>query len=108
MPSAVPHATVGGVTSILISGTVSDSELPARSVQVPLTDCPAPWVATTTGGGGVPAAKPEIASEHWKVIVTGELFQLSPFGSGDRMAEMCGAVWSILNATECVVSVLPA
>src|SRR5712692_10007446 len=39
---AALHATVGGVLSMSIPLTVDVPELPATSVHVPLTDCPAP------------------------------------------------------------------
>ena len=71
------------------------AELPATSVHVPLTDCPPPSPERTVGAGGLPAAKPERLSAHWKLTVTGELFQPFAFAAGVRVPEMLGGVLSI-------------
>jgi hypothetical protein len=57
---------------MLIGPTVTDAELPATSRQVPVTDWPEPSVDSTVGAGGLPGARPETASLHWKLTVTGE------------------------------------
>src|SRR5207244_2218374 len=79
---------LGRAVSMLMSLTVREAPLPARSVQVPVTDCPAPWVETVVGAGGLPAARPDPPSEHWKLTVTGVLFQPAAFGAGVRVAVM--------------------
>ena len=41
---------------MLIFETVAEAELPATSVQLPLTDCPANSVVNTVFAGGLPGA----------------------------------------------------
>ena len=84
--------TTGGVRSMLMSLTVKEAEIPALFAHVPTTDWPLPSVVTVVGAGGLPAASPETASEHWNVTVTDDLFQSFTFGAGERDALMLGGV----------------
>ena len=104
----VLHATVGGVLSILIPLTVADAEFPAMSVHVPVTDWLAPSVESVVGAGGLPAARPESASAHWKLTVTALLFQPFALGDGAAVPLMVGGVLSSLKVVDSVASVLPA
>jgi hypothetical protein len=99
--------TTGGVLSMLIPLTVAVAELPATSVQVPLTDCPAPSAERTVGAGGLPSAKPERLSVHVKLTVTLVLFQPFAFGAGDRIPAMLGGVLSIWTVTALGGSTFP-
>src|SRR5690349_4018333 len=63
----------GAVLSMLIPLCVFEDALPARSAQVPVTDCPAPsvervWLTVLFTG-------PETESEHAQLAVTFVLFQ---------------------------------
>jgi hypothetical protein len=100
--------STGGVLSMLIPFAVDVAGLPARSVQTPLTDCPAPSEERTVGAGGLPAAKPERLSAHVKLIVTLLLFHPLVFGAGERAARIVGGVVSMLISLIVVVDGLPA
>src|SRR5258705_515181 len=106
--TGVVIATVGSVLSILIPLTVAVDELPAKSWQVPLTDCPTPSAETVVGAGGLAAPSPESVSAHWKLTVTTELFHPLGFGAGAREPTMLGGVLSICTARVLAVSTLPA
>ncbi len=79
---------------MLIPFTVVEALLPALSVQVPVTDCPAPSVLSVVELGE--ELTPESASVHVKLTVTGPLFQTKALGSGLAEPEMTGGVLSIL------------
>src|SRR6266849_4190689 len=98
----------GAVLSMLIPLTVDVAELPATSMQVPLTDCPAPSAERTVGAGGLLGAKPERVSAHAKLIVTLVLFQPLAFAAGERAPVIIGDVLSSLMVTVFAVSMLPA
>ncbi len=68
---------MGGVRSILIPPSVVLTEFPARSVQFPVTDWPAPSPRVV---GDEALETPDNASEHVKLTVTWALFQ--PFALG--------------------------
>src|SRR5206468_1439407 len=102
---------------MLMPLTAAEAEFPARSVQspfpawsvhIPLTLWFAPSAESTVGDGGLPAAKPESASEHWNATVTSVLFQ--PFalamGVGDPL--IVGGVLSILTTTVLIASTFSA
>src|SRR5262249_52394933 len=72
------------------------------------TDCLAPSEERVVGVGGLPAAKPDTLSEHWKLTVTGVLFQPLAFGAGVRSGVIVGGVWSTLTVNVFAGSVLPA
>ena len=82
--------------------------MPARSMHRPLTDWFALSVVTTVGAGGLPAARPETESAHWKATVTLVLFQPLAFGPGVREATIAGGVLSSLMAVVLAASTLPA
>src|SRR5262249_46216486 len=88
--------TVGGVLS-MFSVTLADALLPARSVAVPLTTCPAPSAVTVTGCGQL--AMPDPSSLQVKVTVTSVLFQPAALGGGAALALMLGGVVSALTNT---------
>jgi hypothetical protein len=102
------HATAGGVLSMLIPLTVAEAELPARSWHVPLTDWFASSVERVVGAGGLPGARPESASAHWKLTVTFVLFQPFAFATGVADPEMVGGVLSSLTVSVFAVSTFPA
>lgn len=81
----------GGVLSMLIFETVAEAELPATSVQLPLTDCPANSVVNTVFAGGLPGARPERLSKQKKLTVTLVLFQPFWMGAGVREPLIDGA-----------------
>lgn len=98
----------GGVLSTLIPLTVDVAELPAKSVQVPLTDCPAPSADRIVGAGGLPAASPESLSAQVKLTVTFVLFQPFALGAGVREPVMLGGVLSILIPPSVAAAEFPA
>ena len=102
------HATVGGVLSMLIPLTVAEAEFPARSVHVPVTDWFAASVERIVGAGGLPAARPERLSAHWKLTVTFVLFQPLAFGAGVRAGVTVGGVLSMLIALTVAEAEFPA
>lgn len=77
--------TSGGVWSRLMV-TLVVALLPRESVAVPVTTWFAPSLLTVCGlaqeTGGAPP-------EHWKVTVTGLLFQPAAFGVGETIATIC-------------------
>ena len=87
----------GGVLSRLMV-TIAEAVLPATSVTVPLTTCPAPSVETSCGTAHV--ATPERSSEHSNVTRTSALFQpLCVRGrrlcrTNDRLRLSCSWLWS--------------
>jgi hypothetical protein len=95
---------VGGVKSMLTE-TVNEAELPAKSVTVPVTSWSAPSPVTVV----LPeyAFKPESPSETTKSTVTDSLFQPYEMGLGLRKELMSGAVLSMLTETVKVAE-LPA
>jgi hypothetical protein len=102
------QAIVGGVLSILIPLTVAEAEFPARSVHVPVTDCPGPSAERVVGAGGLPTAKPERLSPHWKLTMTFVLFQPFALGGGVSDAVIVGGVLSSLIVIVLAVSTFPA
>src|SRR5215211_4699644 len=88
----------GAVLSRLIPLWVSETVLPARSAQVPVTDCPAPsivrvWFTISEAG-------PENESEQVQLAVTFVLFQPLALGAVRPLKVMDGFVLSILIVTE--------
>src|SRR5204863_8332053 len=64
-------AVVTGATlSMLMPLTVADAELPAMSLHVRVTDWLAPSLDSVTGGGGLPAARPDPGATSVQVKVT--------------------------------------
>jgi len=58
---------------------------PAASVAAPLTTWFAPSVVTVWGGGHTTCGTPP---PHWKLTVTGELFQSAVLAAGEALATM--------------------
>src|SRR5947207_59984 len=97
---------LGAVLSMLMPLTVALALLPAMSVAVPVTLCPAPSAVSVTGG--VSEAMPEVGSAAVKVTVTSVLFQPKAFAAGDREPVIIGGVSSTLTVSVLVASTLPA
>ena len=89
--------TLGGVRSMLMPLMLAVATLPALSVQVPVADCPAPWLLSVVGP--LTEAAPDSESEHAKVTVTGLLFQPLAFGPGLAEPVTVGLVLSIFTVT---------
>src|SRR5262245_62046862 len=102
------HETLGGVLSMLMAFTVAETEFPATSIQAPVTDCPAPSEDRAVGAGGLPAAKPERLSAHWKLTITFVLFHPFALGGGVREPVMTGGVLSSLIVIVFAASMFPA
>ena len=75
--------TLGGVRSMLMPLMLAVAVLPALSVQVPVADCPAPWLLSVVGP--VTEATPDSESEQVKLTMTGPLFQ--PLALAPGLAE---------------------
>ncbi len=90
--------TVGFVLSML-TGIAVDAVFPALSAHVPVTRWPVPSDETNAFAGGLPGAKPDVASEQVNTTVTSVLFQPLLFGVGAVVAEIMGAVASTLTVT---------
>ena len=95
---------VGAVLSML-SVTLAAAVLPAVSVAVPLTTWPAPSVVTTRGAGH--EAIPDRSSAQTNVTVVLPFSHPVAVGSGAMVAEIVGAVLSMLSVT-LAAAVLPA
>ena len=94
-PAATP--TVGAVRSMLMFCTVAEALFPTWSEHEPGTDWFAPSDDNVVGGGGLPAARPESASEHWNETTTGVLFHPFGFAAGSRDPVIVGAERSITH-----------
>jgi len=70
---------LGRVRSMLILPTVAEAELPAWSIQVPVTDC---GPSRSKDVGVDKMSTPESASEHVNDTVTVELFHPKEFAPG--------------------------
>ncbi len=89
-------AAVGAVRSTLMSlMTAGALTLPARSLQVPLADCPAPSLLSVTSP--LQVAMPERPSLPLKETTTGVLFQPLALATGVRLALAVDAVKSTLT-----------
>jgi hypothetical protein len=75
--------------------TEVDAVFPARSVTVRLITCPAPAEVTMLDNGQL--ATPDRESVQANVTVTSVLFHPFPFGTGDSVAVIVGAVSSKLT-----------
>ena len=95
---------VGAVLSMSMV-TVALAALPALSVAVPVTTWPAPSVVTTRGAGH--EAIPDRSSAQTNVTVALPFSHPAAVGSGATVAEIVGAVLSMLSVT-LAAAVLPA
>ena len=86
---------VGEVLSILIPPTVTETELPALSRQVPVADSPCP--SAESNWGLEDESTPESASLHAKLTATLTLFQPLELGVGDALPVMIGLVRSMFT-----------
>jgi len=77
----------GGVISIFTE-TLTVAVLPAVSVTLPVTTCPAPSVESVCGLEQLAIGRPPRV--HVKLMVTGELFQPLELGAGLSVATMAG------------------
>ena len=91
---------------MLIPSTVAVEEFPARSVQLPSTDCPEPSIVSVLLG--VREATPDRKSVQAKLAVTSTLFHPFAFASGDFEPERTGGVRSMLIGATAVGIELPA
>src|SRR5437763_12284729 len=98
---AKPEIT-GGVLSML-TVWLADEELPARSVQVALTDWLAPSVETVR----LTVDWPAMLSLQSHVMVTSVLYQPAKFAGGLLCSVITGGVWSTLIGPHCAVEVFP-
>ena len=89
-------AAMGGVKSMLMPETAADALLPARSEQMPVADCPAPFAFRTLGRLHPSAATPDRASNAEYATVTSDLFQPAALAAGARIADATGGVRSML------------
>ena len=83
---------------MLMFDKVAEAEFPARSVQVPPTDCPTPSLASRVSLGGLPADSPERLSEQAKLTVTGA----DATGAGSLTATCSDALDNVGNAAAAV------
>ncbi|MEK7422498.1 MAG: hypothetical protein AAB131_01530, partial [Actinomycetota bacterium] len=90
-------AIEGGVRSIL-SVTVEDAVLAARSVALALKACPAPSAVAVIGDGQV--STPDRPSAQAYVIVTSVLFHPVALGAGATVGVIDGEVLSRLTVAE--------
>lgn len=81
-------------------------ELPAASVTVPETVCPAPSVVIVCGEGQLVTGDEDCV--HVKLTVTFVLFQSWAFGNGEAEATMDGCVSSIFSVTLAGADIFPA
>src|SRR5437867_76007 len=95
----------GGVRSTLILPRVVLTEFPARSKQIPLTDCQTPSPKVIRGDT---LKTPEMESEQEKLTVTGTSFQPWMLAPIDLEAVMVGCVRSMLIPVSVVVTEFPA
>ena len=98
----------GGVLSMLMFDKVAEAEFPARSVQVPPTDCPTPSLASRVSLGGLPADSPERLSEQAKLTVTLVWFHPFELAAGTREAVIVGGVLSMFIPNTVTEAELPA
>lgn len=84
-PAAGSPESAGGVLSILIPLTVAEATLPVRSWHVPAICWFVPSAVSNVGAGGLPAAKPDSASEQAKLTETFVL--LHPFAFAEEVRE---------------------
>ncbi len=96
---------IGRVRSMLTLPTVADEEFPARSRQLPMTDCPAPSPSVL---GGEELDTPERPSEQTKLTVTVTLFQPFALSGEDLDPVIVGEVLSILIPPTVTEAELPA
>ena len=89
----------------MLSVTLATAVLPALSVAVPVTTCPAPSVVTTRGAGH--EAIPERSSAQTNVTVAFPFSHPAAVGSGATVAEIVGTVLSMFSVT-LATAVLPA
>ena len=80
---------------MLIPPCVSEAVLPARSLHVPVTDCPAPsevrvWLTVSVTG-------PETESLHVQLAVTSVLFQPLAFGAVRPVNVMVGFIMVVAS-----------
>jgi hypothetical protein len=97
---------VGKPWSILIPVTTVEALLPATSVHVPVTFCPAPSVDSVVGDDE--EATPDNESAQLKLTVTGVLFQPEPFAKGELPPVMEGGVVSTFTGPNARVETFPA
>src|SRR5438477_75069 len=96
---------VGAVLSMLMLETMNDALLPARSIAVPVTCCPAPSLNIV---GLETLNSPDSASPPAKLTVTFALYQLLGFALRSGEPVMFGAVLSMFTPETVAVDVLPA
>ncbi len=97
---------VGLARSMLMLPTVAEAVFPAMSVQVPITDCPAPSADTVEELEY--DATPDRPSVHAKLTVTATLFQPLAFAEGDLEPVMVGSVLSMLILETVAEALFPA
>ena len=97
---------IGTPRSILMPPAVAEEVLPALSVQVPETDCPAPSALSVTGV--VHESIPDKLSVALAVTDTLVLFHPLAFGPGDATAVVTGGVLSMPIPVTVAVAELPA
>ncbi len=91
---------------MLTPPTVTDTELPALSTQVPVDDSFCPSAARMEGLEA--ESTPDKVSLQVKLIVTLPLFHPAEFGEGDALPTMVGVVRSMLILLDVVEAEFPA